>query len=33
MLHLIGYDHIEESDEAEMRSKQRVIMKKLHLEV
>lgn len=33
MLHLLGYDHIEEDDEVQMRSKQRDIMKKLHLEV
>ncbi len=33
MLHLIGYDHIEESEEAEMREKQRNIMKILGLEV
>ncbi|MBE6670263.1 MAG: rRNA maturation RNase YbeY [Ruminococcaceae bacterium] len=33
MLHLIGYDHIEEEDEKIMRAKQREIMKKLHLEV
>ena len=33
VLHLIGYDHVEEDEEREMRSKQRVIMKKLHLEV
>lgn len=33
MLHLIGYDHMEEDEEQEMRSKQREIMKKLGLEV
>lgn len=33
VLHLIGYDHIDEDDDREMRSKQRAIMKKLHLEV
>ena len=33
VLHLVGYDHIEEDDEREMRSKQRTIMKKLHLEI
>lgn len=33
MLHLLGYDHIEEDDEKVMREKQREIMKKLHLEV
>ena len=33
VLHLIGYDHIEQADDDEMRSKQRVIMKKLHLEI
>ncbi len=33
MLHLIGYDHIEEAEEAEMREKQRKIMKKLGLTV
>jgi len=33
MLHLLGYDHIEEEDEKVMRAKQREIMKKLHLEV
>ena len=33
VLHLIGYDHIEEDEEREMRSKQRGIMKKLHLEL
>ena len=33
MLHLIGYDHMEEVEEQEMRSKQREIMKKLGLEV
>lgn len=33
MLHLIGYDHMEEEEEKEMRSKQREIMKKLGLQV
>ena len=33
VLLLVGYDHIEEDDEREMRSKQRTIMKKLHLEI
>ncbi len=33
MLHLLGYDHIEEEDEKVMRTKQRLIMKKMHLEV
>jgi len=33
MLHLLGYDHIEDEDEKVMRSKQREVMKKLHLEV
>lgn len=33
VLHLIGYDHIEEDEEREMRSKQRGIMKQLHLEL
>lgn len=33
MLHLIGYDHMEEAEDEEMRSKQRSIMKKLDLEV
>lgn len=33
MLHLLGYDHIEEDDEKVMREKQREVMKRLHLEV
>lgn len=33
MLHLLGYDHIEEEDEKVMREKQREVMKRLHLEV
>lgn len=33
MLHLLGYDHIEEDDERVMREKQREVMKRLHLEV
>lgn len=28
-LHLLGYDHMEEDDEAEMRAAQRVVMEKL----
>ncbi|MBE6694285.1 MAG: rRNA maturation RNase YbeY [Ruminococcaceae bacterium] len=28
-LHLLGYDHIEEEDEAEMRAMQRIVMEKL----
>lgn len=32
MLHLMGYDHIEESDKAVMRVKEEEIMKKLNLE-
>ncbi len=33
MLHLLGYDHMEEEEEAEMREKQRNVMKRLGLEV
>ena len=33
VLHLLGYDHMEEDDEREMRARQRAIMKKLGLEV
>ncbi len=33
MLHLLGYDHMQEDEEREMRSKQREIMKRLGLEV
>ena len=33
VLHLLGYDHMEEDEELEMREHQRVIMKKIGLEV
>ena len=32
-LHLLGYDHINEVDENDMRARQREIMKKMNLEV